>query len=91
MYVEHDPTGFYRKGQVFTLEYFLNGLRQGLFPIGMKVTKRAETFSFRVSTNYRDYFCLVDDNGNNWGVVANKYNGSGVQMKRDYTYKVYKA
>jgi len=81
IHVEHDPTGTYSKGARFPIGEFLIGVHDGVFPDGMKVSKRAATSEFRVHvTKHGDNF-LTDNHNDRWSVRKNGGNSSGFQMR----------
>ena len=78
MQIEYDPSDTYPRGARFPLGEFLAGVREGIFPHGMRVSKRAETSEFTVRVNKYDNNYLTDTNNGRWSV--RKY-GNGFQMK----------
>jgi len=91
MKVVYDPNDLYSKGARIPLGEFLTGVRAGVFPVGMKVEKVAETSNFTVGINDIGNYCLYDDCNSNWSISINANSGSGFQLRRAYPRKVYKA
>ena len=63
--ITHDPEGLFRGARIPFRE-FLFGLAEGVYPKGMKVSKRAVTSEFVVGESETGLPILLDEEHNPW-------------------------
>jgi hypothetical protein len=83
MQIEHDPSGVFDEGVRLPYIEFLTGLDLGVFPEGLKVSRRAETSEFVVAVSSHGNYYLSDRDGHHWLVERNSGNASGYQLRHD--------
>lgn len=74
MQVEYDPLDILKPGARLELGEFLTGIRLGAYPVGMRVSKRAQISEYTVELRDDGKLILIDDGGGKWHVMQN---GSG--------------
>ena len=83
MRVEHDPRGVLPKGARISYSKFLDGVRTGAYPEGMRVTKVARVSDFTVAVSELGSPILLDGKDVPWYIESNYRNKACIQARRD--------